>query len=76
MLEHLLAVLGVHHLGVPLHAGHAAGRAYSNAATGVTSVEASTVKPSGRRGHRVAVGHPDGVLGRDVGEQGAGVGHA
>ncbi len=29
------------------------------------------VKPVGRRGDRVAVGHPDRVLGGDVGEQGA-----
>ena len=35
LLEHLLAVLGVQHLGVPLHAGQPAARASSNAATGV-----------------------------------------
>ena len=32
-LEHQLAVLGVQHLRVPLHAGEAAGRRSSNAAT-------------------------------------------
>ena len=48
----------------------------SNAATGVATVEASTSKPVGRLLHRVAVGHPDPVLGRDVGEQGARAGDA
>ena len=41
---------------------------------GDPSVEARTSKPGGRRGHGVAVGHPHGVLGREVGEQGAGRG--
>ena len=46
VLEHLLAVLGVQHLGVPLHAGEPRSVS-SNAATGVTRVEASTSKPGG-----------------------------
>ena len=44
---------------------------FSNAATGVATVVASTSKPSGACGDGVAVGHPDPVLGRDVGEEGA-----
>ena len=68
VLEHLLAVLGVQHLGVPLHPGQPA----------VDVLERRDRRRRGRRehpeavrcrGHRVAVGHPDVVRGRYVGEQ-------
>ena len=49
VLEHLLTVLGVQHLGVELHAGAARGRRSSNAATGAPSVVAVTAKPSAAR---------------------------
>ena len=45
--QHLLAVLGVQDLGVELHAVQARGAVSSNAATGVASVVAVTVKPGG-----------------------------
>ena len=60
------------HLGVPLDAGQPA----------VDVLEGGDRRdrgggehrePLGRGGDRVAVGHPDGVLGGDVGEQGAGL---
>ena len=46
----------------------------SKAATGVTSVDARTVKPVGSRGDRVAVRHPDVVGLGQAGEQRAGRG--
>ena len=46
VFEHLLAVLGVQHLGVPLDAGEPRPTS-SNAATGVPTVEASSVNPAG-----------------------------
>ena len=68
VLEHLLAVLGVQHLGVPLHPGQAA-----------PDVLERRDRRAGRRGqhgeplgsgrHRVAVRHPDRVLDREVGQQ-------
>ena len=70
VLEHLLAVLGVQHLGVPLDAGQPAPdvleRRHRRHRRRGQHGEAL-----GRRGHRVAVRHPDVVVGRDVGEQGA-----
>ena len=45
-LEHPLPVRRVHHLGVELHPGPAAGRS-SNAATGARSLRAVTMNPSG-----------------------------
>ena len=47
VLEHRLAVLGVEHLGVELHAGHAAGRRSSKAATAAPAERAVTSNPSG-----------------------------
>ena len=55
VLEHLLAVLGVQHLGVPLHAGEPAVDVLERRDRACPSVEASTAKPVGRRGDRVAV---------------------
>ena len=71
VLEHLLAVLGVQHLGVPLDPGQPT----------VDVLERGHRRHPGRGEHveagrgrddRVAVGHPHGVLGRQVGEQRAG----
>ena len=75
VLEHLLAVLGVQHLGVPLDAGKAA----------VDVLERRHRRARGRGQQReslrrggdgVAVRHPDVVLGRQPGEEGAGLDHA
>ncbi len=75
VLEHLLAVLGVHHLGVPLDPGQAAldvlERCDRGGHRGGEDVEAL-----GCLLDRVAVRHPHPVLPREVGEQGAGAGHA
>ena len=68
VLEHLLAVLGVQHLGVPLHAGQAAVDVLERRDRGGRG-RGEHVEAVRRGGHRVAVGHPDGVRGRDVGEQ-------
>ena len=65
VLEHLLAVLGVHHLGVPLHAGHPPSSVLEGRDRGhVGAGEHPEALRGG--GHRVAVGHPHGVLGRDA----------
>ena len=70
VLEHLLAVLGVQHLGVPLHAGQAAVDVLERRDRGLVG-RGEHVEAGRRRGDRVAVRHPDRVPGRDVGEQGA-----
>ncbi len=71
VLEHLLAVLGVHDLGVPLDPGQAAVDVLEGGdrrhRRGGQYVEAGW-----RCGHGVAVGHPHGVLGRDLRQQRAG----
>jgi hypothetical protein len=72
VLEHLLAVLGVQHLGVELHAVEPRSTS-SNAATGVRSVEPRR-EALGRRGDRVAVAHPDVDCSGAAGEQRAGLG--
>ena len=45
--EHLLPVRGVHHLGVILHPGQAAGSEFSKAATAAPALLATTSNPSG-----------------------------
>ncbi len=74
VLEHLLPVLGVHDLGVPLDASQAAVDRFEGGdrrhRRGGEYVEAGR-----RSGHGVAVGHPHGVLGRDLGEQRPGDAH-
>ena len=67
VLEHLLAVLGVQHLGVELHAGQPAvdvlERRHRGAGDGRGDGE-----PVGRRGDRVAVAHPHRLLAGSVAE--------
>ena len=67
-------MLGVQHLGVPLHAGHpplgGLERRHRGGVGGREHVEARR-----RCGHRVAVRHPHRVRGRDVGQQCAGARH-
>ena len=71
VLEHLLAVLGVQHLRVPLHAGQPAAdvleRRHRRAGR-----RGQHREPLGRGRDRVAVRHPDVVLDRYVGQQRAG----
>ena len=62
VLEHLLAVLGVQHLGVPLHAGEPAVEVLERGDRGAGG-RGEHVEARGRRDDRVAVAHPDPVLG-------------
>ena len=57
-LEDRLSAGGVQHLGVELHAEEPRGEASSNAATGLSGVDAVTANPGGAARHRVAVRHP------------------
>ena len=74
VLEDPLPVLGVQHLGVPLHTGEPAVDVLErrHRRTRRRREHGEVVR---RRGHRVAVGHPHVVLGRDAAEQGAGMAH-
>ena len=73
VLEHLLAVLGVQHLGVPLDPGEAAPGVLEGGDRGDRR-RGEDGEALGRRGHRVAVRHPDVVGDREVGEQRAALG--
>ena len=73
VLEHLLAVLGVEHLGVPLHAGQPAADVLEGGDRGVVG-GGQDREALGRLRHRVAVGHPHLVLGGDALEEGARLG--
>ena len=70
VLEHLLAVLGVHHLGVPLHPGEATGRVLERGDRGGRGLR-EDVETFGGPPDGVPVGHPDPVVLRELGEQGA-----
>ena len=70
VLEHLLAVLGVQHLGVPLHAGEPRGRRPRTPRPACPRSRRAPSKPGGRRGDRVAVATSRRVCWRgQVGEQ-------
>ena len=71
--EHLLAVLGVQHLGVPLHAGEPPVEVLEGGDGGAGG-GGEHVEPGRRRDDRVAVAHPDPVLAGHVGQQRAGLG--
>ena len=73
VLEHLLAVLGVQHLGVPLHAGEAAVDVLERGDRGDVG-RGQDGEALGRLRDRVAVRHPHLVLRRDALEEGAGLG--
>ena len=74
VLEHLLAVLGVQHLGVPLDAGQAAARRPRRPRPGSPSVEASTSKPAGAAVTESPWDIQTVCSAGHVGEQGAGLG--
>ena len=61
--EHLLAVRGVQHLGVVLHAGQSA-RAVLERRDRRAGADGDHVEPLGRLGDRVAVAHPHRLRGR------------
>ena len=73
VLEHLLAVLGVQHLGVPLDAGETAVDVLERGDRGVLG-RGQHGEALGRPRDRVAVRHPDLVLGGDALEEGARLG--
>ena len=68
VLEHLLAVLGVHHLGVELHAGHALLDVLERRDRRALAHRGDR-EALGRDGHRVAVRHPHRQVVGQAGEQ-------
>ena len=64
VLEHGLAVLGVEHLRVELHARHAPAEVLEGGDLGAGRAGRRPSKPVGRRRHRVAVAHPHRLLRR------------
>ncbi len=69
VLEHGLAVLGVEHLGMELHPGHAPAVVLEGGDGGACGA-GGHLEPLGGSGHRVAVAHPDELLGGQPVEEG------